>query len=128
MESAALSIISSGNPLAIVALVCIVAMWFVIKHQRKVTAETRDNQNEILTNELNNTRAKLNDCKELIEKLQETQHELILSKELMSKDVDYLKEENTTVKQDLKDIKTTLSSMALALERIAARYDAKERQ
>lgn len=126
MESAALGIISSGNPLAIVALVCIVAMWFVIKHQRKTTAETRDNQNEVLTTELKNTQAELSNCKGLIEKLQATQHDLLLSKELMSKDVDYLKEENATVKQDLKDIKNTLSTMALALERIAARYDAKE--
>lgn len=126
MESAALSIISSGNPLAIVALICVVAMWFVIKHQRKTTAETRDSQNEALTTELKNTRELLAECTVKVAELQEKQQELIIKEALMTKDVDYLKEENATVKQDLKDIKTTLSTMALSLERIAARYDARE--
>jgi len=123
MESAALGIISSGNPLAIMALICLAVMWFVIRYQRKNTAEVRDKQNTDLTNELNNAKSALEECSKKVEELEKSQQALIISKELMSKDVDYLKEENATVKQDLKDIKSTLATMALSLERIAARYD-----
>lgn len=126
METSILSIISSGNPLAIVALIAVAAFWFVIKYQRKNTAEIRDKQNADLTNELTNTKSALDKCTAIVDELQKKQQQLIIDKELMCKDVEYLKTENTTVKQDLKDIKTTLSTMALALERIAARYDMKD--
>lgn len=43
----------------------------------------------------------------------------------MEKDVNYLMNETTGIKEDIKDIKSTLNTMALALERIAAKYDDK---
>ena len=36
--------------------------------------------------------------------------------------VDYMKEEQAGTKEDIKEIKQTLNNMALALERIAAKY------
>ena len=43
----------------------------------------------------------------------------------MKKDISYLMNENVGIKEDLKEIKQTLNNMALALERIAAKYDDK---
>ena len=43
----------------------------------------------------------------------------------MQKDIEHLLQENVGIKEDIKEIKTTLNSMALALERIAAKYDDK---
>ena len=43
----------------------------------------------------------------------------------MEKDVKYLMTETTGIKEDIKEMKNTLNTMALALERIAAKYDEK---
>ena len=43
----------------------------------------------------------------------------------MEKDVNYLMTETLGIKEDIKEMKNTLNSMALSLERIAAKYDDK---
>jgi len=42
MEQAVAPTLASGNPLAIVALVAIIAMYLVISYQRRNTAAERD--------------------------------------------------------------------------------------
>ena len=119
----ALKIIATGNPLTIVALLAIVIVYLVIKYERKGTAEKRDKENAELV-------AKCKLHKEKIEKLEETVEtqktdiqELQLQNELQGKDIEYIKNEQIDVKSDIKEIKATLNTIAIALERIAAKYD-----
>lgn len=104
----ALGIISSGNALAILALVAIIVVYLVIKYQRNNTAVVRDSENQALNKK--------------VEDLQGKVTQLELEKQLLSKDVDYIKTEQLDIKQDIKDIKNTLSKMAVSLERIATQY------
>lgn len=41
----------------------------------------------------------------------------------MQKDIDHLKDENIGIKEDIKEIKDTLHTIALAMERIATKLD-----
>lgn len=104
MEDILLQVIQTGNATAILG--CII-VYAIIHFQRKTTAETRNSESDKLRDEI---------------------HQLKIEKELMQKDVDYLKEENVGTKQDIKEIKATLQTMALALERIAARYDSEDKK
>ena len=100
MDNVVQELIASG-PLGIVAAALV---YLIIHIQRRNSTEHRDK--EI---------AKLN--KDLLELQNED--------ELMKKDISYLMNENVGIKEDLKEIKQTLNNMALALERIAAKYDDK---
>jgi len=115
MEQAIAPTLATGNPLAIVALIAIVAMYLVINYQRKNTAAERDA-----------TEAKhKKDIDELfveVKMLKQLYNESENQRLLMQKDVDYMKEEQAGTKEDIKEIKQTLNTMALALERIAAKY------
>ena len=66
-------------------------------------------------------------CHEVIEETVDAQRtaiqELQLQNELQGKDIEYIKNEQIDVKSDIKEIKATLNTMAIALERIAAKYD-----
>lgn len=100
MDSFLQELMASG-PLGIIAAGIV---YLVIHIQRRNTGESRDKETLKLTNEIS---------------------ELSKEKELMKKDISYLMNENIGIKEDLKEIKQTLNNMALALERIAAKYDDK---
>lgn len=119
----ALKIIATGNPLAIVALLAIVIVYLVIKYERKGTAEKRDKENADLVAKCKNYSEKIENLEETVETQRTAIQELKLQNELQSKDIDYMKNEQIDVKTDIKEIKTTLNTMAIALERIAAKYD-----
>lgn len=119
----ALKIIATGNPLAVVALLAIVIVYLVIKYERKGTAEKRDKENADLVAKCKNYSEKIENLEETVETQRTAIQELKLQNELQSKDIDYMKNEQIDVKSDIKEIKTTLNTMAIALERIAAKYD-----
>lgn len=119
MEQQAFSILNSGNPLAIVALIAIIAMYLVINYQRKNTAAERDAIAK-------QTESDINDLYDEIATLKEYNNKFEIEKKLLQKDVDFLKQENTGIKEDIKEIKNTLNNMAIALERIASKYDTKD--
>lgn len=91
----------ASGPLGIVASALV---YLIIHIQRRNSTESRDKEISKLTSDI---------------------AELSKEKELMQKDISYLMSENTSIKEDLKEIKNTLNTMALALERIAAKYDEK---
>lgn len=91
----------ASGPLGIVASALV---YLIIHIQRRNSTESRDKEISKLTSDI---------------------AELSKEKELMQKDISYLMSENTNIKEDLKEIKNTLNTMALALERIAAKYDEK---
>lgn len=120
MEQAIAPTLASGNPLAIVALIAIVAMYLVINYQRKNTAAERDATEQKHKKEINELFVE-------VKLLKQANNEAEIQRQLMEKDVSYLKVEQEGTKEDIKEIKNTLNSMALALERIAAKYgDVKE--
>lgn len=119
----ALKIIATGNPLAIVALLAVVIVYLVIKYERKGTAEKRDKENADLVAKCKNYSEKIENLEETVETQRTAIQELKLQNELQSKDIDYMKNEQIDVKTDIKEIKTTLNTMAIALERIAAKYN-----
>lgn len=119
----ALKIIATGNPLAVVALLAIVIVYLVIKYERKGTAEKRDKENADLVAKCKNYSEKIENLEETVETQRTAIQELKLQNELQSKDIDYMKNEQIDIKSDIKEIKTTLNTMAIALERIAAKYD-----
>lgn len=119
----ALKIIATGNPLAIVALLAVVIIYLVIKYERKGTAEKRDKENADLVAKCKNYSEKIENLEETVETQRTAIQELKLQNELQSKDIDYMKNEQIDIKSDIKEIKTTLNTMAIALERIAAKYD-----
>ena len=100
MDSFIQELMASG-PLGIVASALV---YLIIHIQRRNSTESRDKEISKLTSDI---------------------AELNKEKELMEKDISYLMSENTSIKEDLKEIKNTLNTMALALERIAAKYDDK---
>ena len=120
MEQAIAPTLLSGNPLAIVALIAIVAMYLVISYQRKNTAAERDATEQKHKKEIDELFVE-------VKLLKQANNEAEIQRQLMEKDVNYLKNEQEGTKEDIKEIKNTLNSMALALERIAAKYgDVKE--
>jgi len=100
MDSFIQELMASG-PLGIIASALV---YLIIHIQRRNSTESRDKEISKLTSDI---------------------AELSKEKELMQKDISYLMSENTSIKEDLKEIKNTLNTMALALERIAAKYDEK---
>ena len=119
----ALKIIATGNPLTIVALLAIVIVYLVIKYERKGTAEKRDKENAELVAKCNNYAAKIEKLEETVETQKTDIQELQLQNALQGKDIEYIKNEQIDVKSDIKEIKATLNTIAIALERIAAKYD-----
>ena len=120
MEQAIAPTLASGNPLAIVALIAIVAMYLVINYQRKNTAAERDATEQKHKKEIDELLVE-------VKLLKQANNEAEIQRQLMKKDVNYLKDEQEGTKEDIKEIKNTLNTMALALERIAAKYgDTKE--
>lgn len=106
MEEALLKLVETGNATAIIAAGVVYLIVFI---QRKQTKEKRDDDKSKLLDDINSLREELNQYK--------------LDAELKQKDINYLLDENVGVKADIKEIKATLQTMALALERIAAKYD-----
>ena len=100
MDSFIQELMASG-PLGIVAAALV---YLIIHIQRRNSTESMDKEISKLTSDI---------------------AELSKEKELMQKDISYLMSENASIKEDLKEIKNTLNTMALALERIAAKYDEK---
>lgn len=123
MEQSILNIISKGDPLSIVALFACIAIYVVIRYQRKNTAESRDAEIATLTTKIKNFNSELEKTKSTVDNLHTIVNELETEKKLLHKDVDYLLSETTGIKEDIKEMKNTLNSMALSLERIAAKYD-----
>ena len=119
----ALKIIATGNPLAIVALLAIVIVYLVIKYERKGTAEKRDKENADLVAKCKQYKEKIENLEETVDAQRTAIQELQLQNELQGKDIEYIKNEQIDVKSDIKEIKATLNTMAIALERIAAKYD-----
>lgn len=120
MEQAIAQTLASGNPLAIVALIAIVAMYLIINYQRKNTAAERDATEQKHKKEIDELFVE-------VKLLKQANNEAEIQRQLMKKDVNYLKNEQEGTKEDIKEIKQTLNTMALALERIAAKYgDIKE--
>lgn len=117
MEQAIAPTLASGNPLAIVALIAIVAMYLVISYQRKNTAAERDATEQKHKKEIDELFVE-------VKLLKQANNEAEIRRQLIEKDVDYMKEEQAGTKEDIKEIKQTLNTMALALERIAAYSDA----
>lgn len=104
-------------------MIAAAAVYIIINVQRRTTANQRNDQNAAIIAEIELLKRQFNSCLDDIVELQNNQHASAIDRELLNKDIEYLKQENTIVKQDLKDIKQTLSVMALSLERIAAKYD-----
>lgn len=117
MEQSIAPTLASGNPLAIVALIAIVAMYLVISYQRKNTAAERDATEQKHKKEIDELFVE-------VKLLKQANNEAEIRRQLIEKDVDYMKEEQAGTKEDIKEIKQTLNTMALALERIAAYSDA----
>lgn len=101
MEEFITAAFQSGNATAIVAAAVV---YVIIYIQRKNTSVTRDNTSEKLLMEI----AKLKQ-----------------ENELKQKDIDYLMAENNGVKEDIKEMKSTLNQMAISLATIAAKYNNK---
>lgn len=108
MEDVITSLAQNGGPLGVIAAGVV---YLIIYFQRKQTSEKRNDDNAALTNQINDLKAEITQVRN--------------EKQLLEKDVNYLMNETTGIKEDIKDIKSTLNTMALALERIAAKYDDK---
>ena len=119
MEQAIAPTLATGNPLAIVALIAIIAMYLVINYQRKNTAAERDATEKKHKSEIDELFVEVKMLKQL-------NNEMEIQRQLIQKDVNYLKDEQAGTKEDIKEIKNTINTMAIALERIAAKYDVKE--
>ena len=123
MEQSVLNIISKGDPLSIVALLACIAIYVVIRYQRKNTAESRDTEIATLTSGMKNLNSELEKTKYTVDNLQIAINELETEKKLLQKDVEFIKAEHTDIKTDIKEMKNTLNTMAWSLERTAAKYD-----
>lgn len=98
MEELLTTAFQSGNATAILSGVIVYLIVFL---QRKNTAATRD---------------------DTISKLKENIDNLNNQKILMQKDIKFLVQENTGIKQDIKEIKTTLQQIAVSIAEIAIQY------
>lgn len=122
META-LSIIATQNPLAIVALIVVVAMYVIITIQRNTTAKVRNTENNDRKAEIEQLQKDRYELKEEVKVLKEQCNSMETEKRLIQKDVAHLIEETSGIKEDIRDIKNTLGSMQIALEKIGAYYD-----
>lgn len=98
MEELLTTAFQSGNATAILSGVIVYLIVFL---QRKNTAATRD---------------------DTISKLKEDIDNLNNQKILMQKDIEFLVQENTGIKQDIKEIKSTLQQIAVSIAEIAVQY------
>lgn len=98
MEDLLTTAFQSGNATAILTGVIVYVIVFL---QRKNTAVSRDDTNK-----------KLHDRIVSLEK----------DVELKQKDIEYLMNENSGIKEDIKEIKGTLNQIAISLAEIAAQY------
>lgn len=108
MEDIIQQLAQNGGPLGVIAAGVV---YLIVYLQRKNTSTKRNDEAAELREQIN----------ELKKEIADSQTE----KQLMQKDIDYLMDENVGIKADIKEIKSTLQTMALALERIAAKYDDK---
>ena len=99
MEDIVKTAFESGNATAILAAAIV---YLIVYVQRKNTAATRDTT---------------------AEELQKKQHELEKEHMLMKKDVENLMSETGGIKEDIKEMKTTLNQMDISLTKIAAKYE-----
>lgn len=100
--------LAASGPLGVIAAGIV---YLVIYFQRKQTSEKRNDDTAQLQKQID----------DLTTQLQEEK----TAKQLLEKDVKYLMSETTGIKEDIKEMKNTLNTMALALERIASKYDDK---
>lgn len=98
MEDLLTTAFQSGNATAILTGVIVYVIVFL---QRKNTAVSRDDTNK-----------KLHDRIVSLEK----------DVEIKQKDIEYLMNENSGIKEDIKEIKGTLNQIAISLAEIAAQY------
>ena len=108
MEDVITQLAQNGGPLGVIAAGVV---YLIIYFQRKQTSEKRNDDTQVLNEKIAGLNAEIT--------------QLRSEKQLLEKDVNYLMNETTGIKEDIKDIKSTLNTMALALERIAAKYDDK---
>ena len=108
MEDVITSLAQNGGPLGVIAAGVV---YLIIYFQRKQTSEKRNDDTNVLNDKITGLKCEIS--------------QLRSEKQLLEKDVNYLLNETTGIKEDIKDIKSTLNTMALALERIAAKYDDK---
>lgn len=106
MEDTIIQMASNGGPIGVLAAAIV---YLIIFLQRKNTSEKRNDDTAQLQSEIDNLEKELAAIK--------------TEKQLLQKDINYLMSENIGIKEDIKEIKNTLNTMALALERIAAKYD-----
>lgn len=137
MEDLIIKILESGNITAILSAgVC----YLIINLQRKSTKETRDSRSEELEEKIDSKIAIANVKLDVVEqeiklrqdKIQEEMQMKISNLNtdslLLKKDVNSLKEENIGIKQDVKEIKTTLNQMAISLATIASATNSKVKE
>lgn len=98
MEDLLKTVIESGNATAILTGVLVYLIVFL---QRKNTATARD---------------------DITKKMQDRISSLEKESELKQKDIEYLMNENSGIKEDIKEIKATLNQIAISLAEIAAPY------
>jgi uncharacterized protein YoxC len=98
MEDILMAAIQSGNATAILSGVLVYLIVFL---QRKNTAASRD---------------------ESINKLKEEIDHLKQQNMLKQKDIEYLMQENSGIKEDIKEIKGTLNQIAISIAEIATQY------
>lgn len=99
MEDILTTAFQSGNATAIV---CAVIVYVIIHFQRKTTSTVRNDEYDELKNQIN---------------------ELKIDNELKQKDIDNLKAESADIKQDIKEMKVSMQSIQMSLEKITAYYD-----
>jgi len=134
MEELISKLIESGNITAVLsAIIC----YLIVNLQRKSTKETRDSRSEELEEKIDSKIAIANvkldvteqEIKLRQDKIQEEMQmkisKLNTDSLLLTKDIKSLKEENIGIKQDVKEIKTTLNSMAISLATIASATNSK---
>lgn len=137
MEELTTKLLESGNITAILsAIIC----YLIVNLQRKSTKETRDSRSEELEEKIDSKIAIANvkldvteqEIKLRQDKIQEEMQmkisKLNTDSLLLTKDVNSLKEENIGIKQDVKEIKTTLNSMAISLATIASATNSKGKE
>lgn len=125
META-LSIVSSNNPIAIISLIAVLLCYAIIGYiawQRTSTAKRREAQNETCMAEIHQLQKNEAEMKEETKTMKEQINRIETDKQLIQKDVAYLIKETSGIKEDIREIKVTLNSMQLSLEKIGAYYD-----
>lgn len=106
MEDTIIQMASNGGPIGVLAAAIV---YLIIFLQRKSTSEKRNDDTAQLQSQIDELEKELATMK--------------TEKQLLQKDINYLMSENIGIKEDIKEIKNTLNTMALALERIAAKYN-----